>query len=67
MRLFLLNLIISYINYQGDKNEYFNSNNFMSINNINKMNYSNFNNYLHSKIYDTFLSIPLQIHFGKYI
>lgn len=67
IRLFLLNLIISYINYQGDKTEYFHSKNYMSIDNINKMNYSNFNNFMHSKIYDTFLSIPLEIHFGKNI
>ena len=66
IRLFLLNMIISYINYQGDKKDYFKSQNFKNINSIDKINFSNFNNYMYSKIYDTFLSIPLQIHFWKY-
>ena len=65
IRLFLLNMIISYINYQGDKKDYFKSQNFKNINSIDKINFSNFNNYMYSKIYDTFLSIPLQIHFWK--
>lgn len=65
VRLYLLNLIISYINYQGDKKDYFNSQNFNKINSIDKMNFTNFNNSLSSKIFDTFLSIPLQIHFWK--
>ena len=67
IRLYLLHLIISYINYQGDKKEYFNSKNFKNINSIDKMNLSNFHNYIYSKIFETFLSIPLQIHFKKSI
>lgn len=67
IRLYLLHLIISYINYQGDKKEYFNSQNFKNINSIDKMNLTNFNNYIYSKIFETFLSIPLQIHFKKNI
>ena len=65
IRLFLLNMIISYINYQGDKKDYFKSQDFKNIKSIDKINFSNFNNYMYSKIYDTFLSIPLQIHFWK--
>ena len=65
IRLYLLHLIISYINYQGDKKEYFNSQNYKNINSIDKMNLTNFNNYIYSKIFETFLSIPLQIHFKK--
>ena len=65
IRLFLLNMIISYINYQGDKKDYFKSQDNKNINSIDKINFSNFNNFLYSKIYDTFLSIPLQIHFWK--
>ena len=34
---------------------------------IDKINYSNYNNYLNYKIYDSFLSIPIQIHFEKII
>lgn len=65
IRLFLFNLIISYINYVGDKNDYFNSPNFKKLNSIDKINLTNFNNFIYSKIYDTFLSIPVQIHFWK--
>jgi hypothetical protein len=65
IRLFLLNMIISYINYQGDKKDYFKSQDFKNIKSIDKINFSNFNNYMYSKIYDTFLSIPLQIHLWK--
>ena len=65
IRLFLLNMIISYINYQGDKKNYFQSSNYKNFKSIDKINFSNFNNFLNSKIYDTFLSIPLQIHFWK--
>ena len=64
-RLFLLNLIVSFINYTGDKHEFFNSKQFNEINSLNKMNNENYMAFLQSKIYDTFLSIPLQIHFER--
>ena len=63
IRIFLLNLIISFLNYIGDKNNFFKSKNFNGIKPLNKMNDINYNNFLFSKIYDTFLSIPIQIHF----
>ena len=64
-RLFLLNLIVSFINYTGDKHEFFNSKQYTEINSLNKMNNENYMTFLQSKIYDTFLSIPLQIHFER--
>jgi hypothetical protein len=64
-RLFLLNLIVSFINYTGDKHEFFNSKQYNEINSLNKMNNENYMTFLQSKIYDTFLSIPLQIHFER--
>lgn len=64
-RLFLLNMIVSFINYTGDKHEFFNSKQFNEINSLNKMNNENYMAFLESKIYDTFLSIPLQIHFER--
>ena len=62
-RLFLLNMIVSFINYIDDKHEFFNSKQFNELNSLNKMNNDNYTAFLQSKIYDTFLSIPLQIHF----
>ena len=62
-RLFLLNMIVSFINYTDDKHEFFNSKQFNELNSSNKMNNDNYTAFLQSKIYDTFLSIPLQIHF----
>ena len=67
IRLFLLNIIVSFINYIGDRNEFFNSMEFKDINSKNKKNNYNFYNYLNFKIYDSFLSIPIQIHFEKVI
>ena len=67
IRIFLLNLIISFLNYIGDKNNFFKSKNFNGIKPLNKMNDINYNNFLFSKIYDTFLSIPIQIHFSRII
>lgn len=66
IRLYLLNIIISFLNYMGDKNEFFKLKQ-KENNHINKMNNLNFANYLQSKIYDSFLSIPIEIHFGKNI
>ena len=62
-RLFLLNMIVSFINYTDNKHEFFNSKQFNELNSLNKMNNDNYTAFLQSKIYDTFLSIPLQIHF----
>ena len=64
-RLFLLNMIVSFINYTGDKHEFFNSKQYNGINSLNKMNNENYMAFLQSKIYETFLSIPLQIHFER--
>jgi hypothetical protein len=67
IRFYLLYMIISFINYTGDKNDYFKSDQIKEINAVSKMNNINFSNFLHSKIYDSFLSIPTQIYFGKMI
>ena len=67
IRIFLLNMIISFINYTGEKMDFFKSKKNNEINTINKMNDLNFKNYLYSKIYDTFLSIPIQMHFSHII
>ena len=64
-RLFLLNMIISFVNYTGDKNDFFKNTEMKEKNDINMINNINFSYFLHSKIYDTFLSIPIQIHFIK--
>ena len=64
IRIYLLNMIISYLNYIGDKKDFLNSKIFNENNSINKMNNMNYNNFLQSKIYDTFLSIPIQLHFN---
>ena len=60
-------MIISFVNYKGDKDDFFKNNILKENNDISKMNIINFRNFLHSKIYDTFLSIPIQIHFIKNI
>ena len=67
IRIFLLNMIISFLNYTGDKNDFFKSKKFNDIKSLSKMNYINFTNSLYSKIYGTFLSIPIQIHFSHII
>ena len=59
IRFYLLYMIISFINYTGDKNDYFKSDQIKEINAVSKMN--------KTKIYDSFLSIPTQIYFGKMI
>ena len=63
IRIFLLNMIISFLNYIGEKNDFFKSKQFNDIKSLNKRNNINYN-ILYSKIYDTFLSIPIQIHFS---
>ena len=60
-------MIISFLNYIGDKNDFFNSYQNKAINSIEKINNISLNTFLHSKIYDTFLSIPIQIYFSKII
>ena len=64
-RLFLLNLIVSFINYTGDKHEFFKSKQYNEINSLNKVNNENYMALLQDKIYDIFLSIPLEIHFER--
>ncbi len=66
-RLYLLNIIVSFVNYAGDKNDFFKSGQMKEIKAVSKINNINFSNYLNSKIYDSFLSIPIQIYFGKMI
>ena len=60
-------MIVSFLNYVGNKNDFFKSKNYNGLNSINKMNQINFINFLNYKIYDTFIFIPIQIHFGKII
>ena len=67
IRIFLLNMIISFINYLGKKNDFFKSKGINDSKFISKMNEANFSNYLYSKIYDTFLSIPIQINFSRIV
>ena len=67
IRFYLLTMIISFLNYIGDKNDFFNSYQNKAINSIEKINNISLNTFLHSKIYDTFLSIPIQIYFSKII
>ena len=66
-RLYLLNIIVSFVNYTGDKKDYFKSGQMKENKAVSKINNINFSNYLNSKIYDSFLSIPIQIYFGKMI
>ena len=68
IRIFLLNMIISFLNYTGEKKNFFKSKYYNKNNNIiSKMNEENFAYFLYSKIYDTFLSIPIHIHFSRII
>ena len=75
IRIYLLNMIISYINFEGDKDDFLKSKVFNEINNnennnMNKLSEKeslNFINSINSKIYDTFLSIPIQLHFNRII
>ena len=70
-------MIISFLNFEGDKEDFLKSKIFSEINenpntNTNKMNEkeisnSNFINSIYSKLYDTFLSIPIQMHFNRII
>ena len=68
-------MIISYINFEGDKEDFLKSKIFSEVNdNINKstekekeISCSNFINSIYSKLYDTFLSIPIQMHFNRII
>ena len=63
IRIFLLNTIISYLNFEGDKNDFLNSKQFNDINKFNNKDDSIIN----YKLYDTFLSIPIQMHFQRII
>ena len=67
IRLFLLNIIISYLNYSSEKANFYKFEELKDINSIQKINQKNLIENLNNKIYDTFLSIPIQIHFGKNI
>ena len=71
IRIFLLNMIISFINFEGDKDDFLKSKIFSesNINNINQKENSNLNfiNSINPKLYDTFLSIPIQMHFSRII
>jgi hypothetical protein len=60
-------MIISFINYLGKKNDFFKYKGINDSKFISKMNEANFSNYLYSKIYDTFLSIPIQINFSRIV
>jgi hypothetical protein len=65
IRIYLLNLIMSYVNYYGEKKDFFKYNNYNEILKVEdgkKQNY--YNNYLIEKIFDTFLSIPIGLHFN---
>ena len=68
-------MIISYINFEGDKEDFLKSKIFSEVNdNLTKstekekeISCSNFINAIYSKLYDTFLSIPIQMHFNRII
>ena len=65
-------MIISYLNFEGDKEDFIKSklSNNININNNNKLNEKeniNFINSINLKLYDTFLSIPIQMHFNRII
>jgi len=65
-------MIISFINFEGDKEDFLKSKIFSEISNSNKLNdkeisNSNFINSITAKLYDTFLSIPTQMHFNRII
>ena len=63
IRIYLLNMIISFLNYTGEKNDFLKLKQFNDVKNLSKINDKNFINYLYSKIYDSVLSIPIQINF----
>ena len=65
-------MIISYINFEGDKDDFLKSKIYyeLNMNNNNKINEQeniNFINEINPKLYDTFLSIPIQMHFSRVI
>ena len=65
-------MIISYINFEGDKDDFLKSKIYyeLNMNNNNKINEQeniNFINAINPKLYDTFLSIPIQMHFSRVI
>ena len=65
-------MIISFINFEGDKEDFLKSKIFSELNSNDKLNdkeitNSNFINRIYSKLYDTFLSIPIQMHFSRII
>ena len=65
-------MIISFINFEGDKEDFLKSKIFSEISSSKKLNdkeisNSNFINSISSKLYDTFLSIPIQMHFSRII
>ena len=68
-------MIISYINFECDKEDFLKSKLFSEVNdNLNKstekekeISCSNFINSIYSKLYDTFLLIPIQMHFNRII
>ena len=64
-------MIISYLNFEGNKDDFFKSKIFSEVN-TNKLNQKenanlNYINTIHPKLYDTFLSIPIQMHFSRII
>ena len=65
IRIYLLNMIISFLNYTGEKSDFLKSKQFNDIKSLSKINDKNFTNYLYSKIYDSILSIPIQINFNR--
>ena len=72
IRIFLLNMIISYINFEGDKDDFLKSKMYYELNvsnnnEINEQENINFINAINPKLYDTFLSIPIQLHFSRII
>ena len=65
-------MIISYINFEGDKDDFLKSKIYyeLNMNNNNKINEQeniNFINAINPKLYDSFLSIPIQMHFSRVI
>ena len=58
-------MIISFLNYTGEKNNLLNSKQFNDIKSLSEINDKNFLNYLYSRVYDSVLSIPIQINFGR--
>ena len=65
-------MIISYINFEGDKDDFLKSKMYYELNmnnnkEINEQKNINFINGIYPKLYDTFLSIPIQLHFSRII